>query len=68
MTETHIVHKIEHHVLKTCPCSACEAERKRREPPANPHILRLKPSVAYLFGFIPRRHPQGSLARELMGK
>ncbi len=64
--------KTEYHAWRVCPCQACQSERERRAP-ANPslpgsRLTRLSADAAYLFGFIRRRNPHGSLARELMLK
>ena len=65
----YIVTKLEHHVLKSCPCSECIRERKRlskiKKSLPKSH-LSIPVSVARLFGFIPSRQPKGSLARQLM--
>lgn len=63
------IHRVEQHWLPTCGCPDCRAERARREPkqviPAGPLFV-MSPEAAYLFGFLPRRSPGGSLARSLM--
>lgn len=63
----HVVYKEEHHNLLTCPCEACDKERLRRKKksPSDSH-LSIPPSTAYLFGLIPSRQSEGSLARKLM--
>lgn len=61
-----IVCKTEHHAWATCPCDRCSEERKRRERPPARRIVRLNCEAAQILGFIPRRSPHGSLARELM--
>ena len=65
----HIVNKVEHHWVKTCPCDACKEQRKRMttaSPP--PHVKSMSVESAHLLGFLRRRSPHGSLARELMKK
>ncbi len=64
----HVVCKEEIHYLPSCPCGECIKERKRREKPRQRSHLSLPATTAYLFGFIPSRQSQGSLARELMDK
>jgi hypothetical protein len=59
----------EHHYWRTCPCSECQAERERQSCQSSlPHVKRISVSVAYLLGFIPRRSPHGSRAKELAAK
>jgi len=65
-----VVHRIEHHVLRSCPCSACVAERKRREPSlpdSSPRVKVLPVSIAALMGYI-KRSPEGSVASGLHEK
>jgi len=67
--EINVVHRIEHHVLRSCPCVACVAERKRREPssPDSPRVKTLPVSIAALMGYI-KRSPEGSVASNLHEK
>ena len=65
---SHIVYRREVHSLYECDCNDCTLERKRREKLQDRSCLSIPPSTAYLFDLIPSRHPQGSLARELMDK
>lgn len=70
-TGIHEVTHVEHHWLKTCPCNACGAERKRRDLLASPpksHLTNISVGAAYALGFISRRCAEGSLARRLMLK
>ena len=58
----------EHHSLNTCPCCRCAVERERRGlnvPPRTPLKI-MSVDAALLFGYLPRRNPCGSLARQLM--
>ena len=71
-SEIHIVTKIEHHALATCPCDECVAERERRSLskclPQYP-FKRMSVEVASTLGFVRgRRCPRGSLARQLADK
>lgn len=66
--DIHKVTRVEYHHLPTCPCIECVKERKRREPLINNHIKKLSVKAAYHLGFLRRRSPQGSVARELMNK
>lgn len=65
------IHRVERHWLPSCPCPDCGAERARRAAPppnpAGPHIIRMSPDTAYLFGILRRRSVSGSLARDLAG-
>jgi hypothetical protein len=57
-----------HHALNSCPCSACVRERKRRDipvPSSEPRLINVSPKVAYLFRYISRLNPHGSLARQI---
>jgi len=67
--EINVVHRIEHHVLRSCPCVACVAERERREPssPNSPRVKNLPVSIAALLGYI-KRSPEGSVAAGLQKK
>lgn len=66
--EVHVVVREEHHLLASCPCTHCELERERRnrEDPTNHLIKTLPVEAAYILGFISRRNPHGSVARDLM--
>ncbi len=55
----------EHHHLPTCPCVRCVVERERRSGPANDHVRNLSVDAAHILGFISKRCPAGSLARQL---
>jgi len=64
----HVVNRIEHHCLLSCPCEACRQERFKRglDKPAgsSSRVKTLSLDAAgVLFGF--PRHPSGSLASEL---
>ena len=67
--EIFIVFREEHHLLKTCPCESCRAERERRAKeervPTNHHIKRLSVEAAHTLGFISHLDPSGSVARGL---
>lgn len=60
--------KVEHHFWPTCPCDVCALERKRRERPSrrDPAVKSMSVDAAALFGYLPRRNPHGSFARQLM--
>jgi len=68
MDDVFVVTTTEHHYLPTCPCNKCEAERQRRGLNATPDtpIRHISVDTAYLLGFITRRCPSGSLARQEM--
>ena len=56
------------HWLPDCPCDACVMERERRSRLSSfRHPLKsISVSTACALGFIKRRSPDGSLAKELM--
>ena len=56
-----------HHYLPTCPCVACESERRRRVivTSTDSHLRTMPVGVAYVLGFIRKRTPGGSVARKL---
>lgn len=70
--EINLVHRIEHHVLSSCPCPQCEDERKRHNQsgadgtPVQSHLKRMSVAAAHVLGYIKRRSPAGSVARGLM--
>ena len=68
MDDTLLVHKVEHHLWRTCPCGECVRERERRDTSKIPQDSRRSISVdaAHILGYIPSRNPHGSVARELM--
>ena len=68
------VTRVEHHLLSTCPCACCTAERLRRQLRTSATIdsdfhpsrtMQLTPETAFLLGFISSRSPSGSRARDL---
>jgi hypothetical protein len=67
--EIFVVVREEHHLLRTCPCVDCVAERERRAAdervPANKHIKRLSVEAAHVLGFVSHVDPSGSVARRL---
>lgn len=58
--------KEEVHYLPCCNCSACTAEKARRDEsqPRTP-IKRISVNAAHLMGIISHRSPHGSVARNL---
>lgn len=64
----HVVKRVEHHLLDTCPCDECSVERECRtlQYPSKNRILSVP--TAYTMGFIKRRSEGGSLARQLRKK
>ena len=70
MDDVHEVIRVEHHALKSCPCPACVAERKRQGAVISDdsRLLTLSARAAYLFGFIPKRSRGGSYLRQLITK
>lgn len=72
--EVYVVTKIEHHLLRTCPCDRCGAERERRAvirsflPPPKHPIHSLSVRAARVLGYVGPGLPEGSLARRMMMK
>ena len=65
-----IVHRIEHHSWKTCPCSDCTLERSRQghSPPppfVDSRLRTISVKTAYTLGIIKKVNPHGSLARQI---
>ena len=63
----HRIVKVEYHYLPSCPCSDCVSERKRQglSHVEESRLVSLPSDAAYLFGFISKRSPEGSVARHL---
>ena len=61
------VTKVEFHHWPTCLCDVCHEERQRRSclQPTTSHLKSISVPAAHTLGFIKRRCPAGSRAREL---
>lgn len=63
--DIHVVTKTEYHVLSSCPCESCQAERVRRESPLDGGSITVPVRTARVLGLIPNPNPYGSLARQI---